>query len=293
MTQLLPVVLRGVLPENVRKTITKLCSFLNAISQKAIDPQRLQTLQNDVAVCLVSLELIFAPSFFDIMTHLLLHIVKEIGILGPVFLHNMFPFERYMAVLKKYVRKRSSPEGCIAKGYGTEEGYEINGYTFYTRAQDRKSTNQNSGVLIDAIDNDGNKDTYYGCIEEIWELEYGPYMSIPLFRCQWVKLNRGVMVDPDYGMPTVDLDNIRYRDDPFVLAKDVAQVFYVKDMSTIPKKRLSKHNGQSYGEPRRHIVLSGKRKIMGIDEVNDEEDYNKLDDIPPFSVPVDTSFIAG
>ena len=55
----------------------------------------------------------------------------------------------------------------------TFQGYEINGYTFYTRTQDGKSTNQNSGVQIDAIDNDGNKDTYYGCIEEIWELEYG------------------------------------------------------------------------------------------------------------------------
>ena len=28
MTQLLPVVLRGILPDNVRKTITKLCAFL-------------------------------------------------------------------------------------------------------------------------------------------------------------------------------------------------------------------------------------------------------------------------
>jgi len=45
--------------------------------------------------------------------------VKEINILGPIFLHNMFPFETYIAVLKKY--NRSRPEGCIAKGYGTEE----------------------------------------------------------------------------------------------------------------------------------------------------------------------------
>ena len=59
------------------------------------------------------------------MTHLLVHIVKEINILGHVFLHNMFPFERYMAILKKYVRNRSRAEGCIAKGYGTEEVIEI------------------------------------------------------------------------------------------------------------------------------------------------------------------------
>ena len=47
------------------------------------------------------------------------------------------------------------------------QGYEINGYTFYTRAQDEKSTNQNSGVRIDAIGNDGNKDNYFGVTEEI------------------------------------------------------------------------------------------------------------------------------
>jgi hypothetical protein len=39
------------------------------------------------------------------------------------------------------------------------QGYEKNGYTFYTRAQDEKNTNQNSGVRIDAIDNDGKKRT--------------------------------------------------------------------------------------------------------------------------------------
>ena len=66
------------------------------------------------------------------------------------------------------------------------QGYEINGYTFYTRGQDEKSTNQNSGVRIDAIYNDENKDSYFGVIEEIWELDYGP-LKILLFGCQWVK----------------------------------------------------------------------------------------------------------
>ena len=107
MTQLLPVVLRGILPENVRLAIVKLCSLLNEISQKTIYPEKLIQLQNDVVQCLVSFEMVFPPSFFNIMTHLLVHIVKERNTLGPVFLHNMFPFERYMAVLKKYVRNRS------------------------------------------------------------------------------------------------------------------------------------------------------------------------------------------
>ena len=125
MTQLLPVALRGILPPNVRLATVKLCAFLNAISQKAIDPTDLAKLQNDVVQCLVSFELVFPPSFFDIMTHLLVHLVKEITILGPVFLHNMFPFERFMGVLKKYVHNRAWPEESIVKGYGTEEVIEF------------------------------------------------------------------------------------------------------------------------------------------------------------------------
>jgi len=59
------------------------------------------------------------------MTHLLVHLVKEISILGPVFLHNMFPFERFMGVLKKYVHNHVRPEGSITKGYRTEEVIEF------------------------------------------------------------------------------------------------------------------------------------------------------------------------
>ena len=68
MTQLLPVALRVILPPHVRLPTVKLCAFLNAISQKAINPLELAALQNDVVQCLVSFELVFPPSFFDIMT---------------------------------------------------------------------------------------------------------------------------------------------------------------------------------------------------------------------------------
>ncbi|KAK1680754.1 hypothetical protein QYE76_041602 [Lolium multiflorum] len=302
-------------------------------------------LQEDVVECLVSFELLFPPSFFNIMTHLLVHLVEEIRILGPVFLHNMFPFERFMGVLKKYVHNRARPEGSISKGYGTEEviefcvdflpdlkpigvpesryegrltgkgtlgrksmvcrdkisfnqahytvlynsilvapyiekhknalreinpgqpeslitrqhintfgswlqrhlindpsvvdqlfllarlpssnictfqGYEINGNTFYTIDQDKKSTNQNSGVRFDATDENGQTTTYYGYIEEIWELDYGPTFKVPLFRCKWVKLS-GIHIDDKYGMITVDPNNLAYLDEPFVLASEVAQ----------------------------------------------------------------------
>jgi hypothetical protein len=73
----------------------------------------------------------------------------------------------------------------------TFQGYEINGSTFYTIAYDKKNTNQNSGVSIDATNNNGQKDIYYGYIEELWELDYGPSFKVTLFRCKWVKQTGG------------------------------------------------------------------------------------------------------
>nr|AAT38070.1 putative TNP2 transposable element [Oryza sativa Japonica Group] len=393
MTQLLPVIIRGILPDNVRATITKPCAFMNAISQKVIDPESLAALQHDVVQCLVSFELIFPPSFFNIMTHLLCHLVKEIGILGPVYLHNMFPFERYMGVLKKYVRNRSRPEASIAKGYGTEEviefcvdfiedlepigvpesihegrlrgkgtlgrraimtvdndlfrkahftvlqqsslvapyidehlaivhsensgksdawitrhhidtfpawlrehllgnetidrqlaflargpsgsvttfqGYEINGYTF---TREPKTKRARTRTMV----------TYYGVIDNIWEQEYGP-LKVPLFRCQWVRLTGGGVTIDDSGMTTVDLNKVGYSDEPFVLANDVTQVFYAKDMDSKPKK------GKGLDEPRRHVVLPGKRKIVGVEDKTDEN-YDPFEGQPPFAVTVDPSII--
>jgi hypothetical protein len=37
----------------------------------------------------------------------------------------MFPFERFMGVLKKYVHNRARTKGSISKGYGTEEVIEF------------------------------------------------------------------------------------------------------------------------------------------------------------------------
>ena len=174
----------------------------------------------------------------------------------------------------------------------TYKGYEINGNTFYTVGQDKRSTNQNSGVRVDATDPNGNRQTYYGRIEDIWELVYAANFKVPLFRCQWVKMTGGVVtVDKEYGMTTVDLNNSGFKDEPFVLAADVSQVFYVKDMSTKPKR--GKNDDHSIiNEPKRHIVLSGKRNIVGIEDKSDMSgDYERDDRIPPFIVNKDPSIL--
>jgi hypothetical protein len=107
----------------------------------------------------------------------------------------------------------------------TYQGYDINGYMFYTEQQDKKITYQNSGGRVDAYDATGqDKNMYYGKIQEIWELDFHGF-KIPLFRCIWVDGIKGV-VQEKYGFISIDLNHQWYKSKPFVLAKHVAQVFY-------------------------------------------------------------------
>ncbi|TYK20855.1 transposase [Cucumis melo var. makuwa] len=125
MQQLLPVAIRGILPKHVRLAIIRLCFFFNAICKKTIDTSHLKGMQEDVVVTLCLLEKYFPPSFFTIMVHLVVHLVREIEFCGLVHLWWMYPFERYMKVLKTYVRNRNRPEGCMVENYIVEEAIEF------------------------------------------------------------------------------------------------------------------------------------------------------------------------
>ena len=104
MQQLLPIAIRGILPDKVRVAITRLCFFFNAICSKVIDPKQLDDLENEASIIICQLEMYFPPAFFDIMVHLVVYLVREIRLCGPVYLRWMYPVERYMKVLKGYTK---------------------------------------------------------------------------------------------------------------------------------------------------------------------------------------------
>jgi hypothetical protein len=51
------------------------------------------------------------------MTHLIIHLVEELEICGPMANRWCYPIERYLYVLKKYMRNKAKSKGCIALGY--------------------------------------------------------------------------------------------------------------------------------------------------------------------------------
>ena len=119
--QLLPVALCSILPKHVRYTISRLCIFFNQFCLKVVDVPKLNEVHNELVVMLCLLEKYFSPSVFDIMLHLTMHLIREVRLCGLVYFRWMYPFERYMKVLKGYVHNHNRPEGSIIEFYLVEE----------------------------------------------------------------------------------------------------------------------------------------------------------------------------
>jgi hypothetical protein len=94
MQNLLPMALRGLLDKPVRHAIIRLCKFYNDLCQRELDKVKLARMESDIAEIMCALERHFPPSFFDVMVHLTVHLVREARLGGPVHFRWMYPFER-------------------------------------------------------------------------------------------------------------------------------------------------------------------------------------------------------
>ncbi|KAI3853393.1 hypothetical protein MKW92_029940 [Papaver armeniacum] len=121
MQQLLPLAFRKTLPSKVSSVLMELSSFFRELCSKVSRPEDFEQLEKRIVVIICELERIFPPSFFDIMVHLPIHLATEARLGGPVQYRWMYPIERYLYTLKKYVRNKAHLEGSIAEGYLADE----------------------------------------------------------------------------------------------------------------------------------------------------------------------------
>jgi hypothetical protein len=67
------------------------------------------------------LEKIFPLACFDVTTHLVVHLVEEFDLCGPIHTRWMCPMERYMIILKGFVKNVGKPKGNMATWYAIKK----------------------------------------------------------------------------------------------------------------------------------------------------------------------------
>jgi hypothetical protein len=107
MMVFLAIAIRAITPVHMKVLITHLCYFFNTVSWKVIGHKELNDLRAYMIETMCMLELCFPPTFFVMQQHLMIHLVDLILTLGPRYLHSMFLYERYLAVVKSSVQNRA------------------------------------------------------------------------------------------------------------------------------------------------------------------------------------------
>ncbi|XP_042939338.1 uncharacterized protein LOC122274358 [Carya illinoinensis] len=107
----------------------------------------------------------------------------------------------------------------------------MNGTRFHTLRRGEYRRTQNSGVVVKGEHNSKPID-FYGVLNDILQLRYMGWRHVYLFRCEWFDvgdMRRGIVVGEH--ITSVNTSRKWYRDEPFALACQVCQVFYLKDNS--------------------------------------------------------------
>jgi hypothetical protein len=88
---------------------------------------------------LCDLEMLFPTAFFNVMTHLTLHLVDEVQQYGPLSARTCYPQEQFIKLLKGYVQNRHTPEASMALGSVADEtlGYLTEYTTLYSTVTTR------------------------------------------------------------------------------------------------------------------------------------------------------------
>ncbi|XP_042400652.1 uncharacterized protein LOC121990613 [Zingiber officinale] len=118
------------------------------------------------------------------------------------------------------------------------EKFISNGFRFHTKEVECKRKTQNYGVTVRATTSSYSsvKDhnpvlselDYYGILQNVIELDYGGGRKVILFECKWVSKGKRLKLDED-GFVLANFKNVRHNNEPYILASQVMQVFYVED----------------------------------------------------------------
>ena len=112
----------SILSKHVRHVIIILCFFFNVKCSKVIGLVILDDYKRRWFSHTVKLRCIFPPSFFDIMLHLVIYLLREIKLCRSINLRWIHPFEWYMKNLKRLSDKSTLTWGIYYWGLHSWRG---------------------------------------------------------------------------------------------------------------------------------------------------------------------------
>ena len=91
---LLPVVMRGYLGGDVQTALIELGVFFRGLCYQKLKINLLEKFEKDIMLILCKLEKNFLPSFFDVMMHLAISLLKKALLARLVYYRWMYPIEK-------------------------------------------------------------------------------------------------------------------------------------------------------------------------------------------------------
>jgi len=104
----------------------------------------------------------------------------------------------------------------------------VNGVRYQTKECAQTRTTQNCGVAVKG-EHDTSTIEYYGELKRILELRYPGPNTVYLFECDWWNIGNSSGIQTDQGFTSVNTGRKWYESDPFILACQAVQVFYLDD----------------------------------------------------------------
>ncbi|XP_029126265.1 uncharacterized protein LOC109793794 isoform X1 [Cajanus cajan] len=190
-----------------------------------------------------------------------------------------------LSVRNQHLRDLSyGPLTCVKEWHT----FFVNGYKFHTHAWSEGKKTINCGVYVKGLI-EGGEDDFYGVIKHMYELEYNTSTypkKVVVFYCDWFDpSSRGTRIDPKYNIVDIKMDRRYQLFDPFIIAHNVRQVYYVPYPATRRDKRgwcvaiKTKPRGRIESNDIEHDVPYQVDEMLHANEVIEVEGITGLQDL--------------
>ncbi|WVZ89264.1 hypothetical protein U9M48_035690 [Paspalum notatum var. saurae] len=113
--------LPGYFKDELWRIFAELSYVYRQLCAKTVSKSLMKNFEKEIPILICKLEMVFPPSFMNVMQHLLVHLAWEALIAGPVQYRWMYPIEGGLKKLKATVRNKARVEGCIAESFALKE----------------------------------------------------------------------------------------------------------------------------------------------------------------------------